>query len=272
MAHLPNPRHTDGEAWVRRELLLLRGAGHSPAATGRFLRAAQLRADDVRRERPALARRARAVEIAGAAAWLLPALTGREPFRRRVAAGHCWWGAVAVMLDWHLGMFETPDGEPRNLGTADVLTLARAWLVPVLADGLRPVAIAVAAATDVLDGVAARATAPTRAGRDLEGLVDGAVAIASLVGARRRDQLAAAAAGLETARIGAGFAASVVVYFARAEAPDPRVARAARGTTPVRVIGLLLAARGHRRAGSVVLAGGSLLGCAAVARAAARQT
>ena len=176
------------------------------------------------------------------------------------------------MLDWHLGMFETEHGEPRNLGPADALTLARAWVVPVMADGLRPAVIVGAATTDVLDGVAARATAPTRAGRDLEGLVDSAVLGATLLGARRRDELAPAATALELARVSVGVSYAVLVYFGRADAPDPALTRAARATTPVRLAGILLAARGHRRAGSVLLAAGSLIGLGAVARAAASRS
>ena len=271
MTDVPTVRNTEGEAWVRAELALLRSARFSPAALARFLGASQRRAGHVRRERPELARRARHWTMLGAAAWLLLAAAGREPFRRRLAAGLGWWGSVAVMLDWHLGMFETADGAPRNLGPADALTLTRAWLVPVMADGLRPVPIAVAATTDLLDGVAARATAPTRAGRDLEGLVDGAALGATLLGARRRDELAPAATALEITRISAGFAYALLVYFGRADAPDPAVTRAARATTPVRVAGLLIAARGQRRAGSTILAAGSLLGLAAVARAVAQH-
>lgn len=271
MTHLPTVRHTEGELWARTELALLRTARFSPAAVGRFLGTSQRRAGDVHRERPELARRARHWTMLGAAAWLLLAAAGREPFRRRLAAGLGWWGAVAVMLDWHLGMFETAGGEPRNLGPADALTLTRAWLVPVMADGLRPVPITLVAATDLLDGIAARATAPTRAGRDLEGLVDSAALGATLLGARRRDELAPATTALEITRISAGFAYTLLVYFGRADAPDPAVTRAARATTPLRVAGLLVASRGHRRAGSVVLAGGSLLGLIAVARAAKRR-
>ena len=172
-------------------------------------------------------------------------------------------------------MFETEDGEPRNLGAGDALTLARAWVVPLMADGLRPALIVGAAATDVLDGVAARATAPTRAGRDLEGLVDSAVLGATLFAARRRDELAPAAAPaatvLELTRVSAGFSYAVLVYFGRADAPDPILTRAARATTPLRMAGILLAARGHRRAGTVLLAAGSLIGLGAVARAAASR-
>lgn len=65
-------------------------------------------------------------------AWSSLALSGREPFRRRAASGLAWWGLVAVMLEWHL----------------------------VIADDLDTAALTVAAVSDVLDGMAARATVP----------------------------------------------------------------------------------------------------------------
>ena len=262
---------TGGEVWARDALERLRAERFSPRAARRFLAESQRRSGEVRSARPALARRARQWTIAGVAAWVALAAGGAAPFRRRLGSGLAWWTAVGVMLDWHLGMFETEDGEPRNLGPADALTLTRAWLVPVAADGLRPSVIAAAAATDALDGVLARASAPTRAGRDLEGLVDAALLGAALLGARRRDQLLPAAAALETARIGTGLAYSVLVYFGRAAPPDPALTRAARGTTPLRFAGLMSASQGRRRAGSQLLAAGSLLGLATVIQTARRR-
>lgn len=264
-------RLTAGEAWTREQLAQLRERRFSPAAVVHFLAASQRRAGDVRAARPEVARRARLWTAAGAAAWLLLAVAGREPYRRRLATGMLWWAAVAVMLDWHLGMLETEDGRPRNLGPADALTLTRAWLVPVIADGLQPAVVAAVAATDVLDGAAARATAPTRAGRDLEGLVDSVVVGAALLGARRRDELSPTATALETARLASGLAYAMLVYFGRASAPDPSVMRAARATTPLRIAGLIAAGRRHRRAGSALLATGSLLSLAAVGRALGRR-
>jgi len=117
---------------------------------------------------------------AGGAAWVVLALSGAEPFRRGVRGGLAWWGATALMVDWHLGMVESEDGRPRALGPADALTLARAWLVPVAAHAPTPLVCLAAGASDVLDGHLARADEPTRIGRDLEGLVDAAFAVAAL--------------------------------------------------------------------------------------------
>ena len=257
---------TDGERWAREELRRLLAARFSPAAQARFLAASGRRAREVRAARPALARQSRRWLIAGAAGWCALAAAGLEPYRRRLASGLGWWAAVAVMLDWHLGMVETERGEPRPLGAADALTLGRAWLVPAIADDLHPGLLVIATATDVLDGLAARATAPTRAGRDLEGVVDAAVLLAALRAAARTGRLPGAAIALETTRVAAGTAYAARAYFARAEAPDPTVTRAARVSTPLRVAGLAAAGAGRRGWGTVLVVAGSLTGLAAAAR------
>ena len=131
---------TGGEVWAREQLDLLRSARFYPGAMGRFVAASWHRSATTRAARPALARRAHAWLALGTAAWLVLAASGVQPFRRRLGVGLAWWGSSSVMLDWHLGMFETEDGRPRQLGAADALTLARAWLGPVVADD-RPVVI-----------------------------------------------------------------------------------------------------------------------------------
>jgi len=250
---------TSGEQWAQAELRHLRARRFTPAAVVAFLAASERRADEVRRARPALARRARRWELAGAVVWSSLALGGREPFRRRAVSGLAWWGLVAVMLEWHLGMIESEDGEPRNLGAADALTLARAFLVPVIADDLDTAALTAAAVSDVLDGMAARAIVPTRAGRDLEGLVDAAVLAAALRCAHRTGRLSPAVVALELGRITAGFGYAVAVYFALAQAPSETVLRAGRLTAPLRLAGLIVAGRGWRRSADTLLATGSLI-------------
>jgi len=261
---------TEGELWARAELERLRATRFSPRAVSGFLAASSRRAGEVRRARPALARQYRVWLGAGAGAWCALALAWRQPFRRRFAAGLGWWGTVGIMLDWHLGMLESEDGRPRPLGPADALTLGRAWLVPVIADDLQPAALLLAAATDVLDGMAARATEPTRAGRDLEGLVDASVFMAALVTAGRTHRLARITVALETGRLAAGFGYAVLVYLAQADAPDPAVTRAARITTPLRVAGLIAAGAGRRRWADALVATGSLASLAVLARSALR--
>ncbi|MBA2505519.1 MAG: hypothetical protein H0V29_06180, partial [Thermoleophilaceae bacterium] len=146
---------TEGERWARDRLAELERAGFAPRAIADFLMASQRRANETRRERPDLARQARRWTAVGAAAYAFT-----SPPRKPALAA---WAAVALMLDWHLGMVETEDGEPRPLGPADAATLARAWFIPFAARAPTPALIAAAAATDVLDGRLARASAPTRA-------------------------------------------------------------------------------------------------------------
>jgi hypothetical protein len=260
-------RLTEGELWAREQLELLLRARFTPPAWVRFLAASFRRSAQVRAARPEHARRAYAWLATGAAAWAGLAVVGAQPFRRRARAGLTWWALVALMLDWHLGMLETEDGRPRPLAAADALTLARAWLAPVALDSPTPAVCALAAATDALDGPLARRAQPTRAGRDLEGLVDASFGAAALRGALRRGWIAPAAASAELARLGTGFAYGLVVYFGRAEAPDPRVTRAARATTPIRAAALLVAGTGRRRLAGSLLAGASLASMAAIARA-----
>ena len=205
----------------------------------------------------------------GAAAWGALALARREPFARRAPAFAAWWALTWLMLDWHIGMLETEDGEPRNLGAADACTLVRVWLVPAAADDPRPWMCALALATDGLDGRLARTRAkPTRLGRDLEGLADVAFTIAALRGARRRGRLSRAAAAAELARIAAGLGYTVAVWFGTARPPDGRLLGAARTSTPVRAAGLVAAGLRRRRLADALVAGGAVAGLAATAAAA----
>jgi phosphatidylglycerophosphate synthase len=174
------------------------------------------------------------------------------------------------MVDWHLGMVEEEDGRPAMLGAADACTLARAWLVPVAADAAHPAAVALAAASDVLDGRLARASRTTRAGRDLEGLVDLCFAIAALRGARRAGGLSRAAVAAELARLGAGLGFTLWTYFGRAVPPSPALVRAARLLTPVRVAGMLAAGAGRRREADVLVLTGAAVSVGLVATGAAR--
>lgn len=263
---------TEGERWAREQLDMLRLARFNPHSIGAFLAASQRRAGEVRRARPELARQSRIWIGAGGAAWIALAGTGREPFRGHLAVGLGWWGAVAVMLDWHLGMIETEAGEPRPLGPADALTLSRAWLVPAVAAGSRPSLLLTAGATDALDGIVARSTQPTRAGRDLEGLVDATVVGAALLATLRTGGLPRAVIALELTRIGSGFAYACASYFARAEAPSREVTGAGRLLAPLRVAGLAVAASGRRRLGGVLLGAGSLGSLAALAAATRSRT
>ena len=258
---------TDGERWARDALQQLRERHFPPAAIGAFLLASQRRSAQTRRARPDLARRARQCEVAGFGAWALLAVCDAQPFRRRLGPGLGWWAATSLMLEWHLGMVESEDGEPRNLASADALTLSRAWLIPVIGDRLSPRALALAALTDGLDGIVARATVPTRAGRDLEGLVDAALLATALRTAARQRRLHPAVIGLEIGRLTAGLGLAITTYFARARPPSATVLRAARWTTVLRVGGLMAAGADLRRPADLLVVTGSALSLGSLAAA-----
>lgn len=253
---------TEGEEWTRGQLARLLQARVTPPAVVGFLAASQRRATSVRRSRPEVARREAVRAAIGAGGWLLLARLGVEPFRRRWRSGLCAWGATIVMLDWHLGMLETADGRPRNLGPADAATLLRAWLVPAVADRPSAGLCAVGFVTDVLDGRLARASEPTRLGRDLETLADAAFVVAAMQGARRRGWLGTAPVVGEGLRLLGGFVYALGAYFGRADAPDARLLRAGRMVAPVRAIGIVLAGAGRRRLGERLLMAGSVAGLA----------
>ena len=242
--------------WTREQLQLLLDARFSPAGVTRFLLASQRKASRVHRGRPELRRQSARWLTVGAMAWCALALARVEPFRGRLRSGLGWWALTALMLDWHLGMVETEDGRARALGPADALTLARVWLAPAALARPTPLVCAAGFATDALDGRAARAAEPTRAGRDLEGLVDTCFAGAVLLGLRRDERIGFAASGAELVRLVAGLSYAVAVYFGRARPPVPGLVRAARLTTPLRAGGLIAASAGRPRLGGTLVGTG----------------
>ena len=158
---------TDGERWTRAALARGRAAGWRPSAIAGFLAAAHKRSAQDRKARPELTRQSRRWSAAGAAVWIAGAALAPGPLRRRVVPGLAAWAATAALLDWHLGMVQTPDGVPRPLGAADAATLVRVWLAPLAAERAAPAVLIAGFATDVADGLLARRAAPTRFGRDV---------------------------------------------------------------------------------------------------------
>lgn len=254
---------TEGERWTQAELRRLRDARWSPRAAAAFLRAAQTRSNLTRRRRPDLARQEARWMLVGTAAWVISARAAPHgPLARAGGRGLLWWGGCALMVDWHLGMLETPDGRPVGLGIPDALTLTRAWLAPAVARYPHPSLLLIGAATDVADGVLARRTRTTRFGRDLEGLADACLSTAALRAAARTGALSPLPAALEQTRLLAGLAYSAGGYFARGHAPEPAVPSRGRGSAPVRMAGLVAAGLGHRRLGDRLLVAGSALAVA----------
>ena len=254
---------TEGERWARDALAELRARDFAPAAVTQFLVASHRRARSTRAQRPELTKQARRWSLAGAAAWTVPAALNLQPLRRRSRQGLAWWALTALMLDWHLGMVETEDGEPRALGSADACTLARAWLVPLAAERPGPLVCAAGFGYDGLDGVLARRGHPTRAGRDLEGLADAAFAVAALRGAVRCGGLGRRPAAFEGARVFCGFVLTWASYLGKAQPPEPALRHAARATAPIRMAGVFAAGLGRRRAADALVTVGALAGLAA---------
>jgi phosphatidylglycerophosphate synthase len=233
-----------------------------------FLLASRRRAREVRADRPALAAQARRWVALGALPWLAIG-AGAAPWRQRGAraaarrqragcAGLAWWLCCGLMLDWHLGMWETDDAQARRLDAADALTLGRAWLVPLAFTTPTPGVCLLAAVSDALDGPLARRRGATRAGRDLEGLVDACFTVAALAGARREGLVPGWAAGAEAVRISVGILYAVGSYFLAAEPPERSLIGAARPLSVARAGGLVIALAGRRRAGASILAAGAL--------------
>jgi phosphatidylglycerophosphate synthase len=213
---------TEGEQWARELLGELRESRFSPSGWTRFFGDSFVRAHQQRRARRRADRDVAGLGVMGLAGCAAAAAAGR-PALAAVAAA--WWLLVVLMLEAHLGMLETPDGRPlEHLGLANVLTLCRAAVAPVL-PVLSPSMVAglllAAAATDVLDGALARVRHEvTRLGRWLDGTVDAVllgIAAGSLAGA---GELPWWSAALVLFRIALPWL-STPIWLLRAEIPEP---------------------------------------------------
>jgi phosphatidylglycerophosphate synthase len=249
------PRPTEGEQWSRDLLDRLRERRFSAPAWRDFLTDALERARHTRARRPDLTAQSRRWGAAGLAAAL--------PFGPRPAAHWALWWAL---IDWHLGMAETPGGEPRRLRTHDALTLARLWVAPVVRRHPHPALLAAALATDVADGALARRAGPTRLGRDLDSTADTLLTDQTLRGLIDQGKLPAGLLALERARLALATAVVFASYFGRSE-PTPAMS-ARRPAAVLAGAGLLLGATGRRRAGTACMAAAS--GYRALIRVSAR--
>ena len=260
---------TEGERWTANVLSTLRDARFTPDAIAAFLRASFTRAAATRAQRPALARQSRRWVLAGALGTLglrraLIARSRPAPSRRALA---CWIALEALMLDWHLGMVEGVNGEPRGqLRAADALTLTRFALTPFVraAGGDRSWFVALLAlggASDLLDGMLARHVGETRFGRDFDSLADSAFRLAALRCAQR-------AHGIDRGPCCALIARQVLMatdgtwqWFGHSRRPRRAVSSFTRRHVPLLFTGLAAGAYGHRTAAgrlldaSVALAG-----------------
>ena len=258
---------TEGELWAEELLRELGRSRFKPAAWARFLEDSFARARRNRRERVRAQRQVLALGAVGLGAWVGLAASGR-PLLATVAAG--WWVLVLLMVDWHLGMLERPDGSRlAGLGVANTLTLLRAGAIPLL-PALPPTALglAVLAAglSDVADGFLARSRAEaSRLGAWLDGAVDGILLSVAAVAAADRALLPVWVAALIVSRYLLPWLAIAGVYFATAGAPRREGYVSGRAPGVVLVVGLALAAWGVPEAAFVAAAGalGGLATCGA---------
>jgi phosphatidylglycerophosphate synthase len=250
--------------WTRDALAELRASRFRPRAWLRFLAKSFERAAELRRERPRAHRQALAVGAGGLLVWASVALAG-GPALAAVGAG--WWLLTMLMLDWHLGLLERPNGTPLpSLGAANVLSLARIGLVPVL-PVLKPellaTALIAAGATNALDGyLARRRHEETRLGFWLDGVAD-----ALVLGTAAVLLLPLWAAVIVLARFALPAAAFTVSYFWRLERPPATFDRA-RVLGVALWAGLVLAALNLPLAAALAAVGGlgGLLASAASVR------
>ena len=260
----------EAERWARELLGELRAARFTPRAWLRFLRHSFERADKRRLERRREHRQAIGLGAVGLAAWCAVALAGEVGL---AAVGAAWWGLAILMVDWHLGMLERPDGRPiRSIGASNTLSLIRLGAVPAL-PFLGPEALAGVllglGATNALDGwLARRRGEVTRLGFWLDGVADTLVLGTAAVVCGADGRIAGWAAALVLLRFLVPAISLAASYFWFLE-PAPENVFRGRIAGVVLWLGLVLAALEEGPATELVAAG-ALGGLAAAVASAAR--
>jgi cardiolipin synthase len=259
---------TEGEVWARELLVELWRDRFRTRAWARFLRRSFERAALRRAERPREHQAVRVLAGLGVAGWLA---AGLAVLGWDAAAGAGWWLVVCLMLDWHLGMLERPDGRPLGgLGAANALSLLRAGLAPALllvspraAGGL----LLVSGASDVVDGpLARRRDEVTRLGRWLDGAADTFVLAAASIAA----PLPGWAVALVLVRWALPWIVVAAAYFTGARAPGRD--RAVSGRYPgLLLFAGLVAALFDLPGGGWLVAAGALGGLATLTASVARE-
>ncbi len=245
---------TVGDAWTRELLAELRAARFSPAGWKRFFGSSLARAGEQRRSRPGARREALATAVLGLAAWAVVAVAGHPVL---AVVGAAWWLLVALMLWWHLGLLETPEGRSLDrLGLSNLVSLGRAAVIPALpalSPSLLAGALVAAVATDVLDGTLARRRREvTRLGLWLDGTVDGVLVGVTAASLGVAGALPWWGAGLVLARVVLPWLVAPV-WLVSAQIPRHYVSGRVPGA--VLIAGLFAAAVGLPAAPEIVAAG-----------------
>jgi phosphatidylglycerophosphate synthase len=259
---------TEGELWARELLIELRAGRFCAAAWVRFFRRSFERAETTRRARTREHRTVVLLAASGAAAWTAAGLAVLGPVG---AAGAAWWLSLCLMLDWHLGMLERPDGRPlAGLGLANTLALLRIGVAPaplLVSRDAAGVLLLVAGMTDAIDGpLARRREEVTRLGRWLDGAADSSVLGAAALTA----PLPGWVRTLVLARWGLPWVGVAACYFARTHAPSREGAVSGRYPGLVLFAGLVLVLFGLP-AGAWPVAAGAVGGLVTLGLTAARQ-
>lgn len=216
-----------------------------------------VRAREQRRVRGRQHRQTLALATIGVGGWSAVVLAGRLELAL-VGAG--WWLLVSLMLDWHLGLVERPDGAPlAGLGAANVLSLLRLAAVPALPaldPRLLAAALGAAGALDVLDGRLARArNEVTRLGFWLDGAADGVLLGTAALVLASQGRLPTWAAGIVLARFALPWLGIATVSFVRAQVPGRGDAVSGKPTGVALFSGLVLCGLGFPGGPAFVVAG-----------------
>lgn len=243
-----------GPDWTRAELRRLKASRFSPRAWVRFTINCFARSLHDARVLPRALREAIAVSALGFLGWALLLLVTPA-----AVWGLGWWAFVAIMLLTHLGMLDQQDEPDRGLGLPNLLSLTRAWILPILipaagsATAFAGILLA-ALATDGLDGRIARATGrETRLGKQLDHATDYVIGGLAAVLAADQGWLPAWVATLIVLRFALPVLFLLGSYFWRADLPPAEMMISDRPAGIVGAAGVILSPFDPLRLISIVL-------------------
>ena len=239
--------------FVDHELAVLREAGYSPGAVGRFMRAMWRRSRDTATQRRGLVRELGMIALAGTAGGVVVgAVMEAEgiPAPAALLLPPLSWLLLCAWVHFELGLVRHPvtDKPGSAIGPANVLSLYRGWAaVPLLViavfhvtPSITGIVVAISAGlTDFVDGpVAVRRGQETRLGRLLDPIVDSFLFSAVAFGLWRWGLLPGWVAALVAVRYFAVVVVGIVLLFVRGQTLPVR--HTAWGQRSTMAIGLSL--------------------------------